>query len=1033
MASKDSVSDAAIAVIGMAGRFPGAADVGQFWRNLCQGAESVSFFTAGELRQAGVEPDLVENERYVKACGFLDGVDLFDAAFFGVTPGEAEVLDPQQRIFLECAWAALEDAGYAPDGCRFPVGVFAGESYPFYFLLHVYPARRLEGASQAFQSLISNDKDFIATRVAYKLNLKGPAVTVQAACSTSLVAVHLACQSLISGDCDVALAGGAGIRTLGKRGYLWEEGGVLSRDGHCRAFDARADGTVTGNGVAVVVLKRLHDARADRDTVHAVIRGSAINNDGAGKIGYTAPSVDAQAAVVTEALAVSGVDAGTVGYVEAHGTGTPLGDPIEIAALTRAFGPRAKRGRCAIGSVKTNIGHLDAASGVAGLIKAILAVERGLLPPSLHFTRPNPNIDLAASPFYVVTRLTEWREDDAPRRAGVTSLGIGGTNVHVVLEQAPAPPPLAAAGGNPPGASRPRRSFHLMVLSAKTETALQAATENLARHLAERGDLDPADVACTLAVGRSAFGHRRAVVVGDLADAAAVLAAGASERLLFGRPAAGERPVAFMFPGQGTQYVNMGLDLYRSEPAFAAEVDQCARLLQPHLGLDLRDILFPDAAGAGEAARLLEGTAIAQPALFVIERALARLLMAWGIKPRAMIGHSIGEFVAASLAGVFTLEDALAVVAARGRLIQDLPGGAMLAVPLPEDEVSALIGPDLSLAAVNAAAMCTVSGPAAEVAALEARLGERGLECRRLHTAHAFHSSMMEPVLEAFSARVREARPGTPRLPYISNVSGTWIKAEEAADPGYWSRHLRQTVRFADGLRELAGRRNPVLLEVGPGRALLTLAKQPGTAGGATAGGVTAASTMPHAQSGDPPVGFLLGAVGRLWLSGVTVDWAAFHDQPQRRRVPLPAYPFDRRRFWIEAPPEVVDRRAPRAADAPAAAAAPAGHQPPGAAPAPPPGHGRPDLPNPFVAPETDLHRVIADVFEEVLGIKGVGIHDDLFELGGHSLIAAQIVARLRQAFPVEIQIRTLFAGPTVARLAEAIEELMIEKLEESP
>jgi acyl transferase domain-containing protein len=1005
----------------MAGRFPGADNVAAFWDNLCRGVESISFFTVDELRSVGVAPKLLDDPRYVRACGLLPGVDLFDAPFFGYTSSEAEVMDPQQRSFLECAWAALEDAGYAPDGCRFPVGVFAGQSYPFYLLFNVHPSRPLESADQAFQALSSNDKDFLATRVAYKLNLKGPAVSVQAACSTSLVAVHLACQSLISGDCDLALAGGVGIRTLGKTGYLYEEGGVLSRDGHCRAFDSDASGTVTGNGVAAVVLKRLADARADGDTIHAVIRGSAINNDGSAKVGYTASSIDAQAAVVAEALAMAGVDPSTIGYIETHGTGTPLGDPIEIAALARAFGPAAKRGRCAIGSVKTNIGHLDAAAGVTGLIKAVLAVERGLLPPSLNFTRPNANIELQASPFYVVTRLTDWKKEDAPRRAGVTSLGLGGTNVHVIVEEAPARDRLAAMPPLAGGRSR-LRPWHLLVLSAKTERALEATTAGFARHLAKNGGLEPADVAYTLSVGRSTFRWRRAAIVRDLDDAVAVLSAPGSGRLLTGRPAARERAVAFMFPGQGTQYVNMALELYRNEPAFADEIDRCSDLLRPRLGLNLREVLYPGEGAAEEAARRLEATAIAQPALFTVERALAKLLMHWGIRPCAMIGHGVGELVAASLAEVFTIEDALALVAARGRLVQDLPAGAMLAIPVPEAEASALLGSDLSLAAVDAPGLCTVSGPIDAVEALHARLAARGLECRRLHTSHAFHSRMMDTALDPFAAEVRMIKLSPPGLPYLSNVSGTWIRAEEAVDPEYWVRHLRRTVRFAAGLRELLADPEWVLLEVGPGRALATLTLQQGQ----VVPDRVVISTLPHAQSRDSGFAFFLSAVGRLWLAGGTVDWRSFYEDQRRYRVPLPTYPFERERYWID-PPAVRDWPAGApAAPGPGRAAAPGSKDAPpahgGAPQAAPPGKARPDLPNPYVAPESETQRGIVAIWERVLGFSGIGIHDDLFDLGGHSLTAAQITARLRQAFSVDVPVRSLFEGPTVAELAQVIE-----------
>jgi len=1008
-----------VAVIGMAGRFPGARSVAELWDNVCRGVESISFFSDEELLGAGVSPELLKDPRYVKAYGFLDGFDMFDAAFFGYTPREAELMDPQQRLFLECAWEALENAGYAPNGCHFPVGVFAGQSFPLYFLAHVYPATGPQGFVEAMQLLLVNDKDYLTSRVAYKLNLRGPVVTVQTACSTSLVAAHLACQSLLAGECDMALAGGVTVSSFRREGYLYEEGGVLSADGHCRAFDAGASGTAGGNGVAIVVLKRLADAVADGDTIYAVIRGSAVNNDGSDKVGFTAPSVDAQAAVIREALTVAGVRPDTVGYVEAHGTGTLLGDPVEIAALKQAFGRTARRGYCAVGSVKTNVGHLYAAAGAAGLIEAALALANKTLPPSLHFRRPNPNIDLDGSPFYVITQLAGWKAGRTPRRAGVTSLGIGGTNAHVVLEEAPS--------GEGSGRSRP---WHLLSLSAKTEAALEAATADLARHLERHADLKLADVAYTLHVGRSAFDCRRAVVVRDTRDAVTALSAPRVGLALTGRASAEERPLAFLFPGQGTQYVNMSLGLYQAEPAFRATIDRCSAILAA-LGLDLRACLYPDQAQMDEAERRLSRTDVAQPALFAVEYALASMLMEWGVRPTAMLGHSIGEYVAACLAGVFSLEDALALVAARGRLIQAAPGGAMLAVHLPAGEVVGRIGPDLSLAAVNAPSVCTVAGPVAAVQALAEHLAAQGVECRRLHTSHAFHSWMMDPLLEPLAREVEKVKLNAPRLPYLSNVTGTWITREEARDPTYWARHLRQTVRFCEGVQELQAEPDTVFIEVGPGRALTTLVR-PGTRDPR----VAAVSTLPHPRSGDPEVAFLLGALGRLWLLGVAVDWGRFYGGERRRRVPLPTYPFQRQRFWVEAPAPVTG--APPAAGTPRQVAAETAGTDAGAvagadAGSPPAGRARPDLPTPYAPPQTGLQRAITAVWEEVLGFRGVGIHDDLFELGGYSLVAAQVVVRLREVLSLDIPLRSVFEGPTIARLAEVAEALFIQKLEQSP
>jgi acyl transferase domain-containing protein len=878
----ESRYESEVAIIGMSGRFPGARDVDEFWRNLRDGVESIEFFSDEELEAAGIAPALLRHPNYVKAGAVLADVEMFAAAFFGFSPREAALTDPQHRLFLECAWEALENAGYDPHRCQERIGVYAGAGLNTYVSLSALSAPNPVEAAGVFQAIIASDKDFLSTRVSYKLNLTGPSITVQTACSTSLVAIHLACQSLLNGECDVALAGGVRIKSAQKAGYVYQEGGISSPDGHCRAFDAGAQGTVGGSGVGVVVLKRLADALADRDYIHAVIRGSAVNNDGSAKVGYTAPSVDGQTEVIAEALAMAGVEPETVTYVEAHGTGTALGDPIEIAALRQAFrASTAKKDFCAIGSVKTNIGHLDAAAGVAGLIKTVLALRHKEIPPSLHFEQPNPKIDFANSPFYVNTKLRQWNVAGQPRRAGVSSFGMGGTNAHVVLEEAPPAPPAAAG-----------RAEHLLVLSAKTEEALERATANLVAHLCRHPEVSLADVAYTLQMGRRPFAHRRALVCEDVADAVTALGTVDSQRVFTAFAEPRHSPLSFMFPGQGAQYVNMGRGLYEGEPSFRAAMDHCATLLEPHLGFNLLQVLYPASGKEATATAWLNETATAQPALFVIEYALARLWQAWGLEPEAMIGHSIGEYVAACLAGVFALEDALALVVQRGRLVQQLPGGSMLGVSLAETEIQPFLDGRLSLAAINGPQRCTVSGPDEAIDALQARLEAAGIGCRRLHTSHAFHSAMMEPILDEFAACVGRVALGPPTIPFVSNVTGTWIAADEATEPRYWAKHLRQTVRFADGLRALLAEENRVLLEVGPGRTLGVFARQQG------AGAVFASLRHPQAGQADRP--FLLNTLGRLWLSGLEIDWRGFYGDEQPRRVPLPTYPFARERYWIE-------------------------------------------------------------------------------------------------------------------------------------
>ncbi len=877
-----------IAVIGMAGRFPRAANVQEFWQRISQGEECISFFSDEELEKLGIAKELLQSGSYVKAGGVLEGEDLFDAAFFGYNPREAELMDPQQRLFLECAWHALDDAGHNSEQYPGRIGVFAGAGLNTY--LYLAEPTLGQSSSLRYQAFIGNDKDFTATRVSYKLNLKGPGVTVQTACSTSLVAVHLACQSLLNGECEMAMAGAIGVRLSQREGYVYESGGILSADGHCRAFDKEAAGTVFGNGMGVVVLKPLHAAVEDGDNIYAVIKGSAINNDGSLKIGYTAPSVEGQAKVIAEALSISGIEAESVGYIETHGTGTALGDPIEIEALSDAFQAQTgKKGFCAIGSVKTNIGHLDTAAGIAGLIKTICALRYRQLPPSLNFKEPNPKIDFAASPFYVNTQRAEWPKNGSPRRAGVSSFGIGGTNAHMVLEEAPE---RESSSASP-------RKWKLLALSAKTPSALEATRNELATALKANQESELSDISYTLQVGRRAFAHRCAVLCQEHSDAVAALQIANGEQV-FSESATGEPPeIAFLFPGQGSQYINMGRELYQQEPIFRREVDACAEILNLHLKLDVRQLLFPDEATEA-AARELEQTAITQPALFVVEYALARQWMEWGTKPQAMLGHSIGEYVAACLAGVLSLEDALGLVATRGRLMQSMPGGAMLGVKLAETELAPLLPVGVSIAAVNFPVSCVVSGPTEAIGNLEATLEAKEVPFSRLHTSHAFHSSMMEPIVGDFIAAAGKVSLHEPSIPYISNLTGDWVTPTQATDAKYWGQHLRHAVRFGDGIRQLSACKNLIVLECGPGHTLTSLARQENR-------NIVAVPCLPHAKEQNSDCFTMLRALAKLWVKGAEINWNGFYAHERRRRIPLPPYPFERQRYWIN--PDAKNRQ----------------------------------------------------------------------------------------------------------------------------
>ncbi len=885
-----------IAIIGMSGRFPGARNVEEFWRNLRDGVESIQFFSDEELIEAGVDAAQFRRSDYVRAAGVLEGVELFDAAFFGFNPRETEIMDPQHRIFIEAAWEALEDAGYVGEIYEGLIGIFAGSSLSTYLLNNLQHHRETLDLVGPYQVILSNDKDHVTTRASYKLNLKGPSVSIQTACSTSLVAVCTACTSLLDHQCDVALAGGISIKVPQKSGYLYQEGGIGSPDGHCRPFDEKAKGTVSGNGLGIVVLKRLSDALADGDSIRAVIKGWAINNDGSGKVGYTAPALEGQAEVIAFAQAISNVDPETISYVETHGTGTSLGDPIEIAALTQAFrATTSKKNFCAIGSVKSNIGHLDPAAGVAGLIKTVLCLEHKELPASLNFEKPNPAIDFANSPFYVNDKLSSWETNGTPRRAAVSSFGIGGTNSHVVLEEAPEV-----------GRSDSLKSEHLLCISARSEASLENATANLLDHLKRHPGINPADLAYTCHVGRKAFNHRRTLVYNDQDDCITALETHDPKVVLTGHDAT-DQPVVFLFPGQGSQYVQMASGLYETEPVFKAEVDRCSEYLQQQLGFDLRELLYAQSLDSQEAARQLKQTAVAQPALFTIEYALAKLWMQWGLHPQSMMGHSIGEYVAACLAGVFSLQDALLLVAERGRLIQQTSPGAMLSVPMSEKDVRRFLNGTLDLAAVNAPAHCVVSGSGEDIELLKAQLAGDGFVSRQLETSHAFHSSLMDPVREPFAECLNRVAMHPPEIPFVSTVTGTWITDEQAMNIDYWTAHLRQPVRWAVGLDRIVEKPNLILLEVGPGQTLTTLANI--QLGKSTEHMVLPSMRHPSERVSDRA--FLLKTLGRLWLSGKEINWPEFHADEQNRRIPLPTYPFERKRYWLE-PAKTVTTAEPK-------------------------------------------------------------------------------------------------------------------------
>jgi amino acid adenylation domain-containing protein len=1002
-----------IAIIGMAGRFPRARNVEEFWENLRNGVEATSRITADDLRAIGVDPVVLADPDYVSEAFALEEAEHFDAEFFGFSPREAELMDPQQRLFLEAARAALEHAGY--DSSRYAglIGVFGGVGRNAYLQRALAVRPELRETAGDYLTLIGNERDFPTAHVSYRMNLRGPSIDVQTACSTSGVALHLACQSLRSGDCDIALAGGCKLVIPNREGYWYVEGGPLAPEGHIRAFDADAKGMVRGSGAGMLVLKRLEEALADGDTVYAVVLASAVNNDGAARVGFTAPSVSGQAAVIAEALAAAAVSADTISYVETHGTGTVLGDPIEVAGLTEAFRrSTARTGYCAIGSVKTNIGHLDAGATAAGLIKTVLALRHELRPPSLNYTRPNPQIDFAHSPFFVNAKPTPWPRGAAPRRAGVSSFGLGGTNAHIILEEAPSAEP-----------SGPGRPGQLLLLSAKSEVALEAATDELAEHLAGHPDQSVADVAYTLQVGRRHWAHRRAVVCGDAADAIATLRGRDPRQVTDGTLRGETGSLVYMFPGGGTQYPGMAAGLTAAEPTFRAAVEECARLLSPEGRSALRTLLEARDTGS-EPDPALERPSVALPALFAVEYALARLWASWGLAPAAMIGHSMGEYTAACLAGVFSLEDALRLVVCRGRLFERLSEGGMVSVPLSEAELRPLLGEKLSIAAINKPGLCVASGPSLAIDELIARLEERGSDFTRIHISVAAHSQSVEPILQEFGEVVAGIRFSPPAIPFVSNVTGTWITGAEATDPAYWVRHLRQTVRFADGLDTLLQDPTRVFLEVGPGQTLSTFARQHPARRPANA--VISSVRHPHEDIEDHR--FLLQALGRLWVSGLPVDWEAFRGGERRRRVGLPTYPFQRRRYsllsGIEAPR--VEQAPPAALPAGAPAPAISIFQPPSprvettvmAAPAPS-----------STVPRRD--RIIAELRKTIRDLSGmdeakINVNATFLELGFDSLFLAQANGAFKKTFKVKLTTRHLLEKtPTITALAEHLDKEM--------
>jgi amino acid adenylation domain-containing protein len=991
---------AGIAVIGMVGRFPGANSVEELWENLCAGREAITFFEKDEISGI-VDPVLLNDPNYVRAKGVLEGAELFDAGFFQISAREAEMMDPQARIFLELAHQALENVGYAVEEDN-KIGVYAGSADNTYFERHLSGRSDILDRFGEFQTHLVNDRDYLPTKASYKLNLKGPSISISTACSTSLVAIIQAYQGLLNHQCDVALAGGVSIMPPQNTGYLYQEGSIFTPDGHCRPFDANAQGTSFNNGAGIVVLKRLAEAIADGDRVYAVIKGVGINNDGSDKVSFTAPSINGQMGAILQAQQEAGVDPASISYIEAHGTATPIGDPIEVEALTQAFRTKtAAKQFCGIGSIKSNLGHLTAAAGVAGFIKTVLALYHRQIPPSINFDRPNPYIDFANSPFYVNSQLSDWPASETPRRAGVSSFGGGGTNAHVILEESLQTIP-----------SSPSRPYQLLLLSGKTTTAIEQLTTDLQKYLQHNPDLDCADIAYTLQQGRKRFNHRRFVVCQNSAEAMENLAT-LPPHLTNTRHCDQPSPdVVFMFPGQGSQYVNMGINLYRQEAVFQQTVNSCAEILQPLLDQDIRELIYSENTQQAASNQLLEQTRYTQPALFTIEYALAKLWQSWGIQPTAMVGHSIGEFVAACLAGVFSLADSLQLVAARGKLMWNLPAGSMLSVRMPVAELEPRLAAELSIAAINSRSLCVVSGATPAIERLQQALAAEEVVCKLLHTSHAFHSAMMEPIIAPFAKLVAKVSLSPPQIPFVSTTTATWITNEQATDPNYWAAHLRQPVRFADAVQTL-WQQNPsfVLLEVGPRQVLSTLARQQVAMPlqSADLPRQIAVASQGNSSEENKDWQSLMQAIGQLWLAGITIEWQRFYTSEQRQRLPLPSYPFEKQRFWIEPLParDTTNQQVIPSQTSLSNSIMPLA---------------------PSSTPEPRLTRLmplISEVLQDTAGVEiNAADHRSTFlELGLDSLSLTQVALALKKKFKVQVTFRQLLEEySTMATLVQLID-----------
>lgn len=992
-----------IAVIGMSGEFPKCKDIEAYWDAIMSGKECISFYTKEELKEAGINPEILKLDQYIRAKGEIPDIGLFDAGFFHISPQEAELMDPQHRLLLQCAWSALENAGLNPENYEGTVGVYAGKSLSSYLYLNIYPHVKKIMAVGNLQAAIGNDKDSITTTIAYHLNLKGPAVTIQSSSSTSLVSVCMACQSLLTYQCDAALAGGITVGPPSKSGYLYEEGGIHSHDGHGHSFCEGSTGFVPGNGYGLVVLKRLEDAIEEGDKIWAVIKGFAVNNDGADKISYTAPSVNAHAEVVEMAQAMADVSPESIEYLEAHGTGTKMGDPIEVAALTQAFRQGTEKNQyCALGSVKANIGHLDSGAGIAGLVKTILTVNRGVIPPLAGFTKLNSQIRLEDSPFYIITKAKPWQSEWGIRRAGISSLGMGGTNAHVIVEQAPETE-----------ASDDTVKIRILPISGKTIYSLEENRKRLKEFLKQHPEEKLGDVAYTLSLGRKEFLYRDAVVSSSVEDAIEQL----EEMESYVECMTDSKKCVFMFPGQGTQYPGMMYGLYKKYPVFKENFDTCSDYILEFTETDIRDFIN----GKNTKEEELANTRIAQPVLFATGYCTAMLYQSFGIKPAAMIGHSLGEYVAAAVAGVFSLRDALYLVCNRAKLMSEAERGAMLSVKIPAEQVREVTSEQVSIAAINAPSLCVLSGSFEEIAKAKADCEKKGIFARQLKTSHAFHSYMMQDVAKEYGKLLHSVEYQKPAIPYISCIDGNWAD-ENTTKAEYWEKHITSPVNFGAGIKTLLEKDDYVWIEAGAGKTLRTLAGYQEMAE-QTFTAVSAARTVKETVSDED---FFIDSLANLWTHGVRIDWKEVYKGERRKKTWLPGYAFDRSLYWVDAPADSdlytesgyqEETKAQKQKQPEKEEVSKQNHY-----------HKRPRLPHEYVSAKTSTEEVLTGILRELLKIEPVGITDSFFELGGQSLLAAQFLSKIHDVFSVHLNMNVIFECDTAQKLAVEINEMLKEQ-----